>query len=67
LNRNVEAFETIEPTGPIETVQAWFLLQAQGRRLRRIVVAVPERMADEILSASQHIDEGRPAVWLSEN
>jgi hypothetical protein len=28
LVRAIEALETIEPTGPIERVQAWFLLQA---------------------------------------
>jgi hypothetical protein len=35
--------------------------------LRAIVAAAPEWVAEEILSASQQIDEGRPAVWLSEN
>jgi hypothetical protein len=67
LVRAIEALETIEPTGPIERVQAWFLLQAYRRRLRRIVELVPEWVAEEIVSASQHIDEGRPAVWLSKN
>jgi hypothetical protein len=28
LVRAIGALETIEPTGPIERVQAWFLLQA---------------------------------------
>ena len=67
LVRGIEALETIEPTGPIERVQAWFLLQAYRRRLRAIVAIAPEWMAGEILSASQHIDDRRPAVWLSEN
>ena len=67
LLRAIEALETIEPTGPIERVQAWFLLQPYRRRLRAIVEASPDWMMEEILGASQHIDEGRPAVWLSEN
>jgi hypothetical protein len=63
----IEALDTIEPTGPIERVQAWFLIKAYKRRLRAIVAAAPEWVAEEILSASQHIDERRPAVWLSDN
>ena len=34
LIRAIEALETVEPAGPIERVQAWFLLQAYRRRLR---------------------------------
>jgi hypothetical protein len=41
LVRAIEALETIEPTGPIERVQAWFLLQAYRRRLRALVAAAP--------------------------
>ena len=67
LVRAIEALETIEPTGPIERVQAWFLLQAYRRRLRALVVTAPSWMCEEILSASQAIDSDRPAVWLSEN
>jgi hypothetical protein len=67
LVRAIEALETIEPTGPIERVQAWFLLQAYRRRLRAIVEAAPDWVVEEIVSASQHIEEGRPAVWLSKN
>jgi hypothetical protein len=65
--RAIEVVETNEPTGPIERVQAWFLLQAYRRRLRAIVKAAPDWVVEEIVSASQHIDEGRPAVWISEN
>jgi hypothetical protein len=67
LVRAIEALETIEPTGPIERVQVWFLLQAYRRRLRGIVELAPTWLAEEILSASQAIDEKRPAVWLSRN
>jgi hypothetical protein len=35
--------------------------------LLAIVEAAPSWMAEDILSASQQIDEGRPAIWLSEN
>jgi hypothetical protein len=35
--------------------------------LRGIVEVAPDWVVEEILSASQHIDEERPAVWLSEN
>ena len=67
LVRAIEALETIEPTGPIDRVQAWFLLQAYRRRLRALVVTAPTCVCEEILSASQAIDSDRPAVWLSEN
>jgi hypothetical protein len=67
LVRAIEALETIEPTGPIERVQAWFLLQAYRRRLRGIVEPAPEWMAEEILSASERVGDDRAAVWLSEN
>jgi hypothetical protein len=67
LVRAIEALETIEPTGPIERVQVWFLLQAYRRRLRGIVELAPTWLAEEILSASQRIGSDRAAVWLSEN
>ena len=65
LVRATEALETIKPTVPFERVQARFLLQANRGRLRTIVEAAPSRMGEEILSADQHIDEERSAVWLS--
>jgi hypothetical protein len=67
LVRAIEALETIEPTGPIERVQAWFLLQAYRRRLRAIVEAAPSWVTEAILSASEEIGKDRAAVWLSEN
>jgi hypothetical protein len=67
LVRAIEALETIEPTGPVERVQVWFLLQAYRRRLRAIVALAPDWLAEEIMSASQAIDSDRPVVWMSEN
>jgi len=67
LVRAIEALETIEPTGPIERVQTWFLLKAYRRRLRAIVEVSPTWIVEEMLSASEHIEERRPIVWLSEN
>jgi hypothetical protein len=67
LVRATEALETIEPTGPIERVQAWFLLQAYRRRLRAIVGSAPVWVSEEILSASQQIRDDRPVRWMSDN
>jgi hypothetical protein len=44
-----------------------FLLQAYRCRLWAIVASAPTWVGEEILSASQEIDDQRPAVWLSEN
>lgn len=57
----------IEHTGWLERSQVWLLLQAYRRRLRAIVPAAPDWLAEEILSASQAIGKNRAAVWLSEN
>ena len=62
LVRAIEALETIEPTGPIERVQVWFLLQAYRGRLRAIVAAAPRWVAEEILTASQQIRADRAVV-----
>lgn len=67
LVRAIEALETIEPTGPIERTMAALLLQTYRRRLRAIVTSAPTWVSEEILSASQEIDDQRSAVWLSEN
>lgn len=67
LVRAIEALDTIEPTGPIERVQAWFLIQAYKRRLRALIGRAPAWVAEEILSASRHIEKDRAAVWMSEN
>jgi hypothetical protein len=67
LVRAIEALGTIDPTGPFERAIVKLLLVAYKRRLRGIVAVAPSWMSEEILSASQHIDDGRPAVWMSEN
>jgi hypothetical protein len=43
------------------------LLYAYRRRLRGVVEAVPAWMAEEILSASEHVGDDRTVLWLSEN
>lgn len=67
LVRAIEALETIEPSGPIESIITWLLLKAYRRRLRAIVAAVPAWVSEEIVSPWQSIADDRPAVWLSEN
>ncbi|MBU0705010.1 MAG: hypothetical protein KKC18_14215 [Chloroflexi bacterium] len=64
LVRAIEALGTIEPSGPFERAIAGLLLAAYKRG---IVEAAPSWVAEEILSASQHIGEDRAAVWMSEN
>jgi hypothetical protein len=66
LVRGIKALETIQKNGPVERVQVWFLLQAYRRRLRGIIEAAPSWMGEEILSASEGIDDPA-AIWLSEN
>jgi hypothetical protein len=41
LVRTIESLYAIEPTGPIERVIIWLLLQAYRRRLRAIVANAP--------------------------
>ena len=67
LVRASEALETIEPTGVTERKMVALLLQIYRRRLRAIVASAPTWVSEEILSASQEIDDQRPAVWLSDN
>ena len=67
LVRAIEALGTTEPSGSLERWQMQFLQAAYKQRLRAIVVAVPDWVAEEILSASEHIGEDRAAVWSSEN
>jgi hypothetical protein len=69
LVRAIESLDTIEPTGPgpIERAIVWLLLQAYRRRLRAIVELAPPWVGEEILRASVHIDDRRPAVWPSKN
>ena len=67
LVRAIEALSTIEPSGWFGRWQARMLQRAYKERLRAIVAGVPEWAAEEILSASEHIPEDRPAVWFSKN
>jgi len=67
LVRAIEALETIEPTGPIESAITWLLLKAYRRRLRAMVATVPAWVSEEILSASERIGDDRAVLWLSEN
>jgi hypothetical protein len=57
----------IEPSGWFEQWQARLLQAAYKQRLRAIVAAVPDWVAEEILSASERIGEDRAAVWMSRN
>ena len=67
LVRAIEAMGTIEPTNRLERKLTSLLLYLYKRRLRGIVAAAPDWVAEEILSASEHIGDDRAAVWMSEN
>ena len=62
LAKAIESVETIESTGPIERVPAWFLLQAYRRRRRAIAEAPPDWLAEVILSASHATVLGQPLI-----
>jgi hypothetical protein len=67
LVRAIEALSIIEPSGWFEHWQMRLLQAAYKERLRAIVAAVPGWVAEQILSASEHIGEDRAAVWFGEN
>jgi len=67
LVRAIEALETIEPTGPIESAITWLLLKAYRRRLRAMVGTAPAWVSEEILSASERIGDDRVVLWMSKN
>lgn len=46
---------------------AHLLQAAYKRRLRAIVETVPPWVTEEILSASERIEDQRAALWISEN
>ena len=50
-----------------DSTQVWLLQTAYKQRLRAIVATVPDWVAEEILSASEHIGRDRAAVWMSRN
>ncbi len=67
LVRAIEALGTIEPSGWFERMLAGILMAVYKQRLRGIVETAPAWVGEQILSASQHVGEDRPAVWMSEN
>ena len=67
LVRAIEGMSEINPTGPIERALAGFLLAGYKRRLRAIVEVLPDWVVEKILGASEHIEDDRPAAWMSWN
>ena len=67
LVRAIEALGVITPTGPFERAIAGLLLVAYRRRLRAIVSTAPDWVGEKTLTASERIEDGRPAVWMSKN
>ena len=61
LVRAIEALGTIKPSGAFERALARLLMAAYKQRLRAIVASAPSRVTEEILSASEHISDQRPA------
>jgi hypothetical protein len=67
LVRGIEALETIDPTASIERRMVALLLKTYRCRLGAILASAPTWVSEEILSASQEIDDQRPEVWPSDN
>jgi len=67
LVRAIEAIGTIEPNGWFKRKIARFRQAVYKRRLQALVVALPDWVTEEILSASQHIGEDGAVVWWSED
>ncbi len=67
LVRAIEALGVIEPSGWFERALAGILMAVYKRRLQGIIATAPAWVGEQILSASQHVGEGRAAVWFSEN
>jgi hypothetical protein len=67
LVRAIEALETIQKSGVLERALVWFLLEAYRHRLRAIVASAPDWVVEQILSASEHVDDNRPVLWMSDN
>jgi hypothetical protein len=67
LVRAIEALDTIEPSGWFERWQMRLLQTAYKERLRAVVAAVPDWVAEGMLSTSERIGEDRRAVWSGEN
>jgi hypothetical protein len=63
LVRAIEALDTIEPTGPIERVQAWFLIKAYKCWLRVIVASDPPALPTPCTNTAWrpcHVAQHRP-------
>jgi hypothetical protein len=67
LVRAIQALDTIDCPDPFEQAVAELFQAAYKRRLMEMVEAVPSWMADEIRSASQHIDDGLTSLWVTES
>ena len=65
--RAIEAQGIIEPSGPFEHALARLLMAAYKHRLRGIVKAAPAWVTEKVLSASEHIGNDRPVLWISKN
>ena len=67
LVRAIQALDTVECPDPFERAVAELFQAAYKRRLMEMVEVVPAWMADEIRSASQHIDDGPAPLWVTED
>jgi hypothetical protein len=67
LVRAIQALDTVECPDPFERAVAELFQAAYKRRLMEMVEVVPAWMADEIRSASQHIDDGLAPLWVTED
>ena len=67
LVRAIEAMDLITPSSRFERWQSRLLQTAYKYRLRGLIKAAPAWVAEEILSASEHIGEDRTVVWMSWN
>ena len=63
----IEALGTIKPSGWFERLTAGLLLATNKRRLREIMGVVPSRITENILSASEQIDNKRMALRMNDN
>jgi hypothetical protein len=57
LVRTIKALGTFEPSGPLERWQVRLLQPAYNQRLQATVATVPDWVAEESLSTSEHIEE----------
>jgi hypothetical protein len=67
LVRAVKALDTIESNDPFERAVARLFQAAYERRLKEIVEAAPPWAAEQILSASEHIQDHPASSWTRGN